>query len=203
MRVEISDKTKAASSIPKEIWASTLTTVDNEVYAAVGRHDTIKRAIRCHQRGKLPSDPITLNELKVEGEWSQTSGPRPETFLIHDSGPETSQRLIIFGTDVNFFGTWMAVLVWHHVSSSSFTLSELQWAAVTCVYAVLSGKTQAIYEGMLKAILDTCEELEHSPYLLKVDVDIEETIMDAVHVVLGNHVDINDCFYHLKVPSER
>ena len=99
MRMKISDQAKAATSRPKQILISVLTTVDNEAHAAVGRQDTIKRTIRHHQRGKLPKDPSKLKELNIEDEWAQTSGPSPKNFLIHDSGSGTSERTIIFGTD--------------------------------------------------------------------------------------------------------
>ena len=58
----------------------------------------MKRIIRNVQRGVLPKDPATLQELTIDGEWSQTS--REEPFLIHDSGPGSHNMVIVFASEI-------------------------------------------------------------------------------------------------------
>ena len=212
MRMKMSDQAKTATSRPKQILASALSTVENDVRAAAGRQDTIKRTIRRHQRGKLPKDPPTLKELKIEDEWTQTAGPSPKNFLIHDSGSDASQRIIIFGTDealrhLALTSTWfmdgcfsMAPRLFQQLYIIRAPLGE---SAVTCVYALLPGKSQNIYEGFLRAVVERCEELGYSPDPSKVHVDFEKSMMNAVHAVLGSHVNIGGCFYHLTQSSFR
>ena len=44
-----------------------------------------------------------------------------------------------------------------------FVLVCFGLSAVTCVYALLPGKSQNIYEGFLRAVVERCEELGYSP----------------------------------------
>ena len=69
--------------------------------------------------------------------------------------------------------------------------------AVTVVYAFLQNKTQSVYEELFRAIIDKCSEYMFYPDPLSVIVDIEISVMNAVRAVLGPHVNIQGCFYHL------
>ena len=57
----------------------------------------MKKMIRRKQRGALSKEPKSLSELKIEGEWTQTS--ISEMFLIHDSGAESRSCVVVFASD--------------------------------------------------------------------------------------------------------
>jgi len=50
---------------------------------------------------------------------------------------------------------------------------------------------------MLTAIRQTCDQLRHSVDPTTVVVDFEQAAISAVHEVLGSHVHVQGCFYHL------
>lgn len=70
-------------------------------------------------------------------------------------------------------------------------------SCVTRVYALLPGKTQSIYEELLTAVLNKSEEMGLSPDPLRVTLDFEQAMMNAVSATLGRHVQVHGCFYHL------
>jgi len=70
-------------------------------------------------------------------------------------------------------------------------------SAVSCVYALLSGKTQTIYEILLKAVVDKCDAISYSVDPTTVICDFEQAVINAVTAVLGSHITVHGCFYHL------
>jgi len=70
-------------------------------------------------------------------------------------------------------------------------------SAVSCVYASLSGKTQRIYEILLKAVVDKCDAISYSVDPTTVISDFEQAMINAVTAVLGSHIIVHGCFYHL------
>lgn len=65
------------------------------------------------------------------------------------------------------------------------------------VYAQLQRKTQDTYEELLHAVLDRCHELNQCPDPNTVIVDFEQSIIQAIAVVLGPDTNTQGCFYHL------
>ena len=100
---KLRNQIKSSSQISKEksqsILSSKLSQAKNDVRAEVGRTESIKRSICRIQRGALPKEPKTLEELVIEGEWTKTSAADPMNFLVHDSGVGKRQRVIVFATD--------------------------------------------------------------------------------------------------------
>ena len=70
---------------------------------------------------------------------------------------------------------------------------------VTCVYALLAGKSQSEYEEMLRAVVDACRRFGFNPDPSVVVTDFELSVMRATSDVglLGSHVQHVGCFYHL------
>jgi len=64
-------------------------------------------------------------------------------------------------------------------------------SAVSCVYVLLSDKTQRIYEIWLKAVVDKCDSISYGI------CDFEHAVINAVTAVLGSQVNVHGCFYHL------
>ena len=73
--------------------------------------ESCRRVIRRHQRGIVPPDPPTTRDLVIDIEWSTTGGPTPQTFLIHDRGRFSNQRIVMYATEEGLrllarSGTW-------------------------------------------------------------------------------------------------
>jgi len=70
------------------------------------------------------------------------------------------------------------------VTSSLYTVTS----AVSCVYDLLSGKTQRIYEILLKAVVDKCDA--YSVDSTTVICDFKQAVINAVTTVLGSHITV-------------
>jgi len=66
---------------------------------------------------------------------------------------------------------------------------------VTCVYALMSGKTQADYDSFLTAVVNECRRLGYSPDPTVVVTDFETAVIRAVSDVIGRHVQHQGCFF--------
>ena len=197
---------KGGRTCPQQIVADALASQPVEVAAAVGRMDSLKRTLRYHKRGTKPTEPSTLEDLAISGEWTTTGGSRPETFLIHDSGPDSTDRVVVYATDDAL----------RHLTQSSewfmdgtFTTAPklfeqlyvirapLAETSITCVYAFLSGKSQAVYEELFRAINDKCRTLGLDVEPVNVTIDFEQSVFKAIANVYGQNVNVKGCFYHL------
>jgi hypothetical protein len=102
---------------------------------------------------------VYLQEFVVAGDWATTGGANPKPFLVYDNGTTSRERVVVFATkdalrhlaqsqvwfmDGNFS---MAPLLFQQLY---IIRAQLDDGAVTCVYALLSGKTQAIYEVVFR-----------------------------------------------------
>ena len=75
--------------------------------------------------------------------------------------------------------------------------AKLGTSAVTCVYALLTRKSQSHYEEIMQAVLKRCEELGFTPDPTTVHLDFEQAAINAVKATFGPHVLTLGCFYHL------
>jgi len=75
--------------------------------------------------------------------------------------------------------------------------APLGTSAVSCVYALLSGKSQTTYETLLKAVVDRCDAMSYSVDPTTVVCDFEQATINTVTAVPGSHVNVQRCFYHL------
>ena len=75
--------------------------------------------------------------------------------------------------------------------------ARLRQSAVTCAYALLTGKSQELYEEMLQAISRAAEELGFTLDPESVHLDFERPVINAVKNTFGSHVNTKGCFYHL------
>lgn len=73
----------------------------------------------------------------------------------------------------------------------------------TVLFCLLEKKTQSIYEIMFHAILSVCEKNNLFPDPLYLKVDFEKALINAAKNVLGEHLTINGCFYHLCQSTHR
>ena len=94
----IKDMATRSFGRPHEILSQVLLESSDAVRTDFGKLDSNKRSIRCTRRGALPKHPEFLSDLIVTDEWNTTRGDNPRSFLIHDSGPESCDRVIVFAS---------------------------------------------------------------------------------------------------------
>lgn len=206
LRCLMKTQAKTNRGRPGQILASGLESASDEVRARIGKTATIKRDIRRKQRGNLPKEPATLRELIIGDEWTTTGGPDPKPFLIHDSGPDAVNRVVMFATEASLRvlsrAQWWFMDGNFSMAPKIFSQlyiirAPLGTSAITCVYAFLSNKSQSLYEEMLQALLDTCERHDLYPDPEYIVTDFERAVVQAITVVLGPDVQKHGCFYHL------
>jgi len=118
----------------------------------------------------------------VDGEWTTMGNDRDEPFLVYDNGAAANVRVTVFGTEsgLQLLGRsaqWymdgnfaMAPAIFSQLYVIRVSLGD---SAVTCVYALLGGKTTATYEEMLRGVSAKCDSLGCSADPQKVVADFE------------------------------
>ena len=99
LRCNIREKAKASRESTACLLATAIQEAPESVRLRLGNQESVKRNIRRQRQGSLPKDPVSLRELHVPEEWSTTGGEHPQPFLIHDSGPQSSNRVLVFAAD--------------------------------------------------------------------------------------------------------
>ena len=172
----------------------------------IGRVDSIRRTLRRQRRGALPPEPATLADVNITSRWTETAAQNPQPFLIYDNGAASAERVIVFSSPEQLRHLAMADR-WFMDGNFAMSPSQFQQlyviraplgaSAVSCVYASLSGKTQRIYQILLKAVVDKCDAISYSVDPITVICDFEQAVINAVTAVLSSHITIHGCFYHL------
>ena len=168
--------------------------------------ESVKRTLRNQRLNLLPAVPDSLHDLVIDGIWSQTSGPHSQQFLIDDNGPDTDSRVIVFGAS-DVLRHLSTAEVWymdgnHAVAPQGFKQLHvircpLGNTAISVVYALLQRKTQETYEILLRAVIDKCSEFHQDPDPTTAVIDFEMTMVHALISVIGEHITVRGCFYHL------
>ncbi|KAG1683138.1 hypothetical protein GQR58_010153 [Nymphon striatum] len=133
-------------------------------------------------------------------EWTTTGGADAQQFLIHDSGVDAHNRMLVFGTEQGLQHLCRSNMWFMDgtFSTASRLFKQLYRICpplgnsfVTCSYAFLSGKSQDDYDELLQF---------HSivrKYPLTVVTDFELAAIWAVETTFGPHVRCQRCFCHL------
>ena len=66
---------------------------------AMGRTKSLKRNIQRQKQATRPKEPASLQELRIENEWTTTGGEEERPFLIQDSGADARNRIAVFATE--------------------------------------------------------------------------------------------------------
>ena len=206
LRSTMKSRAKDINSRPNQVVAQCLQDVTDSVRARIGRLETCKRDLRRQKRGALPKEPDSLPELTITEEWATTSGEHPRRFLLHDSGPDSHPRVIVFATNEGL-RTLAAAHTWHmdgtfsmcpRIFTQLYSIRvPLGNTAVSCVYGFIQGKSQEAYETFLRAVLAGCEDLGFSPDPGNIVTDFEMATLQAISTVFGPDVHRQGCFYHL------
>ena len=172
---------------PAQLYADHTQYATAHIRAEIGHQDAVKRTIRREKAKHLPKSPVSLSDLEVTGEWTTTGGVDKEDFLIHDSGPESASRILVFAsqsalTHLASADKWymdgtfdVAPLLFQQLYVIRAPLGE---SAVSCVYAFLPNKLQTTYEEFLTAVISKCNGLGFQPDPITVVTDFERAVIN-------------------------
>ena len=124
--------------------------------------------MRRQRRGCLPKDPTSLRDLAIPEEWKTTGEANPRPFLVHDSGPDVGQRVVVYSAEEQLRHLGQAD-TWYMDGNFAMSPNVLEQlyviraplgeTTVSCVYAFLSGRSSQVYQEMLNAVVHKMEEL--------------------------------------------
>jgi len=77
---------------------SELLSASTAARAAIGTKETVRRRLRRQKRGVQPAEPSTLDDIELPEHFTMTGESTPEQFLIYDSGPQESKRMLVFSS---------------------------------------------------------------------------------------------------------
>ena len=98
VRTTLKDQVSTSRWTPAQLLADHTASVPVEVRAAIGQRESVKCTV-CREKAKpFLADPRSLSDLEIPQEWTLTSDGKP--FLIHDSGADSSERMLVFASEV-------------------------------------------------------------------------------------------------------
>ena len=204
-KTAMKDQIQTTKSRPAQVVATAMLAAATETRLELGKTENIKRALRRQKRAALPEEPATLNDLHVTGEWATTGGQKSEPFLIHDSGSDRTNRILVFASEQQLrhlavADTWFMDGTFS-VAPALFTQvyvirAPLGQSAVTCVYAFMTCKSQQLYSELLEAVTLQTQKLGFTSDPTRVICDFEQSVISAVATVLPR-AQVQGCFYHL------
>ena len=186
--------------------ANALQTLSPQAMACAGSIETIKRDVQRQKAKTRPNEPATLSEINVQPPWTTTGGAHPVMFLLHDSGANDPQRMLIFavGECLQLLATspeWFMDGNFKLAPSMFLQLCvirvKLDDGAVSCVYSFLAGKAKENYYAMFAALNQRCNAIGIFLAPTTIHADFETAVFNTLRRIYGPLIDIRGCFYHL------
>ncbi|CAN7977149.1 unnamed protein product [Ixodes persulcatus] len=212
VRMNLKRKARETSEPPSKLLAQALCSSSAAVRANLGSLETVRRDLR-QQRSRLrPAEPESTAKLEVDGIWATTGGEVPQPFLIYDNGSERRDRMLVFASSeqlraLSTSPTWYMDGTFSVCPRLFKQLYVLRCAvgesSVACVYALLAGKSLAIYEELFRAVLDACEARGYLPDPSVIVSDYEMAAIRAAREVFGPDFASRGCFFHLCQSTHR
>ena len=197
-------KQHANQGKPSQVFAHGVRGLDAHARGSMRSEESCKRTIRNARARLLPADPVNVNALVIQNEWTQTtSGNR---FLLYDNNDLDNNRIIIFATDEQMqilgqSGKWFMDGCFKIAPRGLFMqvyiiCVEFGNRSTPLVYALLQRKLQATYEEVLRALNNYMFQINVIPTVTSFSMDFEIAAHNAALTVFPNRA-INGCFYHL------
>ena len=206
VRQSLKDMAQQTRDDPARLLAQTTSRLPVETRLEVGKSESVRRTLRRQRRAALPEEPKCTGDFILDEPWTTTGGSDPQEFLVHDSGKESPDRVLVFAsprgletlaqaTDWFVDGTFS---VCPRIFKQLYVIRTLvEGIPVTCAYGLLPGKKRMHYEEFFQAVLNACEKNDCTADPENVHLDFETSSHQAIHNVLGSIVGIKGCFYHL------
>ncbi|CAM1319229.1 Uncharacterised protein g7146 [Pycnogonum litorale] len=99
MRENLRQRAIGNRSNTSQILADAIEQLTEGGRVAMGNTNSVKRNILRQLQANRPKEPASLQELRVENEWTTTGVQDQLPFLIHDSGVDARNRIVAFATE--------------------------------------------------------------------------------------------------------
>lgn len=205
VRNSMKQQAKDTRDKPAVVYANSVAQLDEAAMAELPSVDICKRTIRNQRDPEFPVVPNLLQDLLIQGEWTQTIDGR--RFLLFDNGAEAESRILVFATDSQLQQLAEAV---RWMMDGNFAMAPrlfsqlyvirvpLGTSTIPVAFAFLQHQRQSTYEELFQCIMDKCNQLFHYyPTPEIVVLDFELAAIQAIRSVVGEDVEIQGCFYHL------
>ncbi|KFD49637.1 hypothetical protein M514_09469 [Trichuris suis] len=164
--------------------------------------NSLKRIVNRVQNRNRPPNPKSMRGIELPLQYTVTK--RGEPFLMHDSGSEDEERILLFSTEENV----------RYLSASSTSLCDdtfktaptqftqlftvhglVSGYPVPLVYALTTRKREETYRSIYKTIIGFAQEKNCSINPSLCMMDFEMANMNAIRSVLPN-AQIKGCLFH-------
>ena len=184
-------KQHANQGKPAQVFAHGVRGLDAHARGSMKSEESCKRTIRNARARLLPADPVNVNALVIQNEWTQTtSGNR---FLLYDNNDLNNNRIIIFATDEQMqilgqSGKWFMDGCFKIAPRGLFMqvyiiCVEFGNRSTPLVYALLQRKLQATYEEVLRALNNYMFQINIIPTVTSFSMDFEIAAHNAALTV--------------------
>ena len=147
----------------------------DDAQLAIGHDANLRRLIQRTRRKERPAVPETVADLVIDGDYVNTIGDDPASFLIYDNGQDADSRIIVFASNADL-RIMAEANIWYMDGNYAMAprgflqlyviRATVGNVTVSVAYALLQNKTQDAYEELFQAILTKCEAMDLFPHLL-------------------------------------
>ena len=200
VRAQIKRRAEETQETAQQIMGQEMQQVSESVAIQMAPLPIIRRAIRHAKQKSNAVHPVPADRaFDIPNEFKTLKNG--EIFLLHDSGNNDINRILIFGTDrtINLLlhsphwfmdGTFKIV---PELFYQLYTVHALTGGnVIPCLYVLLPNKTQSTYRRLFHAMQTIVPGLQPNT----VTIDFEIAAINAVNESFPGVV-INGCFYHL------
>ena len=113
LRASLKERAAGSCGTLTQLMSDQTTDTPVDTLAGLGNPETVKCSLRRERAKHMPKNPTSLSELTLDGEWTTTVDGDP--FLIYDNDVDSSDRILVFGTDLGLR---------HLASSDSWYMDE-------------------------------------------------------------------------------
>jgi len=127
-----------------------------------------------------------FQEINIADEWRSTGGTDVKPFLVYDNGPEAASQMLVSASEegLKHLGArrWFSDGTFFAAPSIFDQLYVIRAilgdTCVSCVYALLPGRTQEIYEELFRAVVNAGDvhDVTLDPNVITVDFEKVLTI---------------------------
>ena len=178
----------------------------DDAQLAIGHDANLRRLIQRTRRKERPAVPETVADIVIDGDYVNTIGDDPASFLIYDNGQDADSRIIVFASNADL-RIMAEANIWYMDGNYAMAprgflqlyviRATVGNVTVSVAYALLQNKTQDAYEELFQAILTKCEAMDLFPDPTLVLVDFEKAVINALKETFGPTLEVKGCFYHL------
>ena len=205
-KISAAVKRKATTTLDtsQQILATAMENISPAVAVNLPSINTIRRNIRAaRQERDLPVNPQDRQAIPAVLPLNYQTTSTGEQFLIHDSGDNDPDRMIIFGSEQavhlranseHWYGD-ATFKVCPEIFFQLYTLhAQHDGRIFPCIFALLPNKTQATYNRFFREVFGHILAYGNGPD--DILIDFERSVINAISIQNPN-IDIKGCFYHL------